>query len=185
MSKKIEPTAAMVDEAANAVSMEEMDTPLHLRSDLARQNLRNKARTALRAALNHPDAPGLFECDHTDYVHVDKAATRVDAAHEKGWDDAAQHIYNKGWEGVAALRKANPHRPAQPLPPERDGVVLVPADGHGAITTTKGQEFARLTFTTKQDLWYGPNLAARPGDWVIQTTTADRLTPGTWKVADQ
>ena len=51
--KKIEPTAAMVDEAANAVSMEEMDTPLHLRSDLARQNLRNKARTALRLSLIH------------------------------------------------------------------------------------------------------------------------------------
>ena len=116
-----------------------------------------------------------------DSVHVDEAARRVEAAREEGWDDAAQHIYNKGWEGVTALRKANPHRPVQELPPERDGVVLVPADGHKAITTTKGQEFARLTFTTKQDLWYGPNLAARPGDWVIQTTAGDRLTPGTWR----
>ena len=69
------------------------------------------------------------------------------------------------------------------LPPERDGVVLVPADGHKAITTTDGQEFSRLTFTTKQSLWYGPNLAARPGDWVIQTTAPGRLTPGTWKEA--
>ena len=116
-----------------------------------------------------------------DSVHVDEAARRVEAAREEGWDEAAQHIYNKGWEGVTALRKANPHRPVQELPPERDGVVLVPADGHKAITTTKGQEFARLTFTTKQDLWYGPNLAARPGDWVIQTTAGDRLTPGTWR----
>ena len=168
MSKKIEPTVAMILEAAST------GTPLG-----------TDAYAILRAALNHPDAAGLFECDHTDYVHVDEAATRVEAAHEKGWDDAAQHIYNKGWEGVAALRKANPHRPAQPLPPERDGMVLVPADGHEAITTKTGQEFARLTFTTKQDLWYGPNLAARPGDWVIQTTAADRLTSGTWKVDDQ
>ena len=137
----------------------------------------------ITAVLSHPDAAGLFECDYTDYVHVDEAATRVEAAREQGWDDAAQHIYNKGWEGVTALRKANPHRPAQPLPPERDGVVLVPADGHESITTTKGQEFARLTFTTKQDLWYGPNLAARPGDWVIQTTAADRLHYGTWQLA--
>ena len=75
--------------------------------------------------------------------------------------------------------------PALELPPERDGVVLIPADGHKAITTTDGQEFARLTFTTKQSLWYGPNLAARPGDWVIQTTSPGRLTPGTWKVAGQ
>lgn len=74
-------------------------------------------------------------------------------------------------------------RAAQELPPEYDGVVLVPADGHKAITTTDGQEFSRLTFTTKQSLWYGPNLAARPGDWVIQTTAPGRLTPGTWKEA--
>ena len=73
-------------------------------------------------------------------------------------------------------------RTAQPLPPERDGVVLVPAAGYKAITTAKGQEFTRLTFTTKLDLWYGPNLAARPGDWVIQTTAPDWITPGTWKV---
>ena len=71
------------------------------------------------------------------------------------------------------------------LPPERDGVVLVPADGHKAITTTEGQEFARLTFTTKQSIWYGPNLAAQLGDWVIQTTSPSRLIPGTWKVADK
>ena len=76
-------------------------------------------------------------------------------------------------------------RTVQELPPERDGVVLVPADGHKAITTTDGQEFARLTFTTKQDLWYGPNLAARPGDWVIQTTAPGRLISGTWKVDGQ
>ena len=179
--KKGEPTDAMVDEAANALCLNATGTSLSFQDDADKHTYRHRARVALRVVLNHPDAPGLFECDHTDYVHVDEAATRVEAAREQGWDDAAQHIYNKGWEGVTALRKANPHRPAQPLPPERDGVVLVPADGHEAITTTKGQEFARLTFTTKQDLWYGPNLAARPGDWVIQTTVADRLTPGTWR----
>lgn len=76
-------------------------------------------------------------------------------------------------------------RPVQELPPERDGVALVPADGHEAITTTDGQEFARLTFTAKRSIWYGPNLAAQPGDFVIQTTSRSRLTPGTWKVDDQ
>ena len=40
----------------------------------------------------------------------------LNAAREQGWDDAAQHIYNKGWEGVTALRKANPYRPALSLP---------------------------------------------------------------------
>ena len=76
-------------------------------------------------------------------------------------------------------------RTAPPLPPESDGVVLVPADGCRAITTTSGQEFARLTFTTKQSIWYGPNLAAQLGDWVIQTTSPSHLIVGTWKVADQ
>ena len=76
-------------------------------------------------------------------------------------------------------------RPAQELPTEHDGVVLVPADGHEVITTTDGQEFSRLTFTTKQSIWYGPNLAALPGDWVIQTTSRGRLISGTWKVDGQ
>ena len=75
---------------------------------------------------------------------------------------------------VAALRNTTP--------PEYDGAVLIPADGCRAITTTAGQEFCRLTFTTKQSIWYGPNLAARPGDWVIQTTSPSRLILGTWKV---
>lgn len=97
--KKIEPTEAMVDIVELADKLMVMDT-----------------RDLLRVVLNHPDAAGLFECDHTDYVHVDEAATRVEAAREQGWDDAAQHIYNKGWEGVTALRKANPHRPALSLP---------------------------------------------------------------------
>ena len=76
-------------------------------------------------------------------------------------------------------------RPPQGLPAEYDGAVLVPADGCRAITTTSGQEFSRLTFTTKQSIWYGPNLAAQLGDWVIQTTSPSRLILGTWKEADQ
>ena len=70
--KKIEPTQAMVDIVDLADKLMVMDT-----------------RDLLRTALNHPDAPGLFECDHTDYVHVDEAAARVEAAREQGWDDAA------------------------------------------------------------------------------------------------
>ena len=158
--KKIEPTAAMVRdvECWRSFTGTADRTPL---------------RPILRAALNHYDAPGLF---------ADEDALR--AAREEGWDQATRWIdsYQGGPNGrTTSARSANPYRPAQELPPERDGFVLVPADGHKAITTTKGQEFARLTFTTKQDLWYGPNLAARPGDWVIQTTAGDRLTPGTWR----
>lgn len=156
----------------------------------------------LRYILNHPDAAGLLAAEWkanaeaaaeraeraedrlADSVHVDEAARRVEAAREEGWDQATLWIdsYQGGPNGrTSSARAANPYRPVQEPPAEYDGAVLVPADGHKAITTTKGQEFARLTFTTKQDLWYGPNLAARPGDWVIQTTVGDRLTPGTWR----
>ena len=82
-----------------------------------------------------------------------------------------------GEDTTLAIRRTIPEPPA-----EYDGAVLVPADGHKAITTTDGQVFSRLTFTTKQSIWYGPNLAAKLGDWVIQTTSLSRLTPGTWQV---
>jgi len=70
-------------------------------------------------------------------------------------------------------------------PAEYDGAVLVPADGSECIATTDGKMFARLTFTTKQSLWYGPNLAAPLGHHIIQTTSLSRLIPDTWKEADQ
>ena len=158
MDKKIEPTDAMVEKVALGHKLMSMDD-----------------RTILRLALNHPDAPGLF-ADEDD----------LRAAREQGWDQATRWIdsYQGGPNGrTTSARSANPYRPVQELPPERDGVVLVPADGHESITTTDGQEFSRLTFTTKQSIWYGPNLAAQLGDLVIQTTVADRLTPGTWRAA--
>ena len=75
--------------------------------------------------------------------------------------------------------------PVQRIPAEYDGAVLIPADGCRAITTTSGQEFSRLTFTAKQSIWYGPNLAAPLGHYVIQTTSPSHLILGTWKEADQ
>ena len=166
--KKIEPTVAMILEAAST------GTPLG-----------TDARAILRAALNHPDAAGLFECDHTDYVHVDEAATRVEAAREQGWDDAAQHIYNKGWEGVAALRKANPHRPAQELPTE-NGAVIVPADGHEYIEAACfGVVWrAREAVLGLDGRWHG---VWRRGAGVaaVGSVSPGRITPGIWKLDGQ
>ena len=155
MSKKmIKPTDAMVLDLKFARALVAKDTV-----------------GALRAALNHPHARKLFECDHTDYVHVDEAATRVEAAREQGWDDAAQHIYNKGWEGVTALRKANPHRPALELPTE-DGAVIVPADGHEYIEIRAGKKSRRLTWDAESYVWYDARGTHLDAD----------ITPGTWKV---
>ena len=163
-SKKIEPTVAMILEAAST------GTPLG-----------TDARAILRAALNHPDAAGLFECDHTDYVHVDEAATRLEAAREQGWDDAAQHIYNKGWEGVAALRKANPHRPAPELPTE-DGAVIVPADGHDYIEARVYNKTYRAREAGRH--WAGGWHAAwRSGPEVRGVVGPEEIAPGTWQAA--
>lgn len=170
--KKIEPTDAMVDEAANALCLNATGTSLSFQDYADKHTYRHRARVALRVVLNHPDAPGLFECDHTDYVHVDEAATRVEAAREQGWDDAAQHIYNKGWEGVTALRKANPHRPVQDLPTE-DGAVIVPAEGREFIETQSGKKPRRLTWDAECFVWYDARGTHLHGD----------ITPGTWRVA--
>ena len=133
----------------------------------------------MRYILNHPDARGLFECDHTDYVHVDEAATRVEAAHEKGWDDAAQHIYNKGWEGVTALRKANPHRTAPALPTE-DGAVIIPADGHEYIVARVYNKTYRAREAVRH--WAGGWHAAwRSDEGALPYVISERIDPGTWK----
>lgn len=152
----------------------------------------------ITAVLSHPDARGLFtDEDDRPWEPLSKGdplnvgdevrcemygitttavVGRVDGGGNLWTTEGGLLIH--GESGSWYVRRA-----VQELPAEYDGAVLVPADGHESITTTKGQEFARLTFTTKQDLWYGPNLAARPGDWVIQTTAGDRLTPGTWRAA--
>lgn len=164
--KKIEPTDAMVADVGVVKAWFGLTS----------------TRDLLGLALNHPDAAGLFECDHTDYVHVDEAATRVEAAREEGWDEAAQHIYNKGWEGVDALRKANPHRPA-PVLPTAGGAVIVPADGRDYIEATANG----VTYRAREAmLAYG-------NDWHASWRTDSRnracvspehIVPGTWKVEE-
>ena len=156
--KKIEPTDAMVDAV-----------------EFAREFVALDARTIMRAALNHPDAPGLFECDYTDYVHVDEDDLR--AAREQGWDQATRWIdsYQGGPNGrTTSARSANPHRPVQELPTE-PGAVIVPADGHEYIETRAGKKSRRLTWDAECYVWYdarGTHLAAD-------------IIPDTWKVDGQ
>ena len=171
-SKQIEPTDAMVDEAASALSIDANGTSLHRRSDVVKHVYLKIARIALRAALRHPDAPGLF---------ADEDALR--AAREQGWDEAAQHIYNKGWEGVTALRAANPHRPAQELPTE-PGAVIIPADGHEYIEATMRGETVRAREATRSGAggWYA---AWRYGGKTSGLASSREITPGTWKVEEK
>ena len=153
--KKIEPTVAMILDAASTGTPSGTD-----------------ARAILRAALNHPDAPGLF---------ADEDALR--AAREQGWDEAAEYIHDHGWPTRAALREANPYRPAPVLPTE-PGTVIVPADGHEYIeATVHGQTWRAVqAFLDFSGNWVG---VWRSGAHVISSAAPGQVTPGTWKVDDQ
>ena len=157
--KKIEPTVAMVASAHSAALGRLTIDPMSY-------------RRILRVALNHPDAAELF---------ADEDALR--AAREQGWDEAAQHIYNKGWEGVTALRAANPHRPAQELPTE-PGAVIIPADGHEYIEATMRGETVRAREATRSGAggWYA---AWRYGGKTSGLASSRAITPGTWTVAEK
>lgn len=100
---------------------------------------------------------------------------------------AAKYVYTAKERPLGFLGDGTWHvrRPAPELPPERDGVVLVPADGHKAITTANGRKFSRLTYSAELSMWYGPRLDAGPWEDDIQKTAASRLNHDTWKVADQ
>ena len=167
--KKIEPTDAMVADVGVVKSWFGL----------------TNVRDILGLALNHPDAAGLFECDHTDYVHVDEAATRVEAAHEQGWDQATLWIdsYQGGPNGrTTSARSANPYRPVQELPTE-PGAVIVPADGHEHITATVGGKtyHAREAIFSCSVLWLG---VWRSTDSTAVSALPEDITPGTWKMEE-
>lgn len=196
--KKIEPTAAMVDEAANAVSMEEMDTPLHLRSDLARQNLRNKARTALRAALNHPDAPGLFADeddrpweslngpvrvgDEVRRDHCGIITTGVVARVDEDGDPLTAEGYLIGLRdyGTWHVRRVAPELPT------KCGTVIVANDGHKFIKAEVDgiAHRAREAVLGANGWWYGAWRKAE-GDGLLSAMFPEHISAPTWKVDDQ
>ena len=158
MSKKqIEPTNSMVGGVELGHKLMQMDI-----------------RAILRAALNHPDAAGLFADEHA-----------LRAAREQGWDQAVDWI--RGDQGgpsgrTTNARLANPHRPVQELPTEK-GAVIVPADGRGYIEATR---YGRTWRAMQAALDFS-------GDWVgawcseadvIAYIAPEEITPGTWKVDD-
>lgn len=208
--KKIEPTDAMVDEAANALCLNATGTSLSFQDYADKHTYRHRARVALRVVLNHPDAPGLFAAEWkanaeaaaeraeraedrlADSVHVDEAARRVEAAREQALDEG----WNEGWNGAAnalgrigfrhltpTIRDANPYRPAPALPTE-DGAVIVPAEGHEFIEATICGEthYARAALRSWVGDWYA---AWRAGERKCGLAASGDITPGTWRVADQ
>ena len=175
--KKIEPTDAMVEAGASS-AWEEANPGIlgwNSISERHKEGCRRDARAVLTAALNHPDAAGLFTDEDT-----------IRAAREEGWDQATRWIdsYQGGPNGrTTSARSANPYRPVQELP-TKDGAVIVPAEGHEFIEATICGEthYARAALRSWVGDWYA---AWRAGERKCGLAASGDITPGTWKVGDQ
>lgn len=159
MNEKIEPSEEMVKSAHAAALGRSMGDP-------------KTYELILRAALNHPDAEGLFTNENN--LRDDR---------EQGWDEAADwSIHNINDIDAERIRAANPYRRDQELP-TKDGSVIVHLE-HEAIQardhTGHLNDFHRLTFDEDTQTWYGMDLAGN-----LRWTTADDIIPGTWKVEEK
>ena len=197
MDEKIEPTDAMVDEAANALALETSGTALHLQSDAAKHTYRHRARVALRVVLNHPDAPGPFAAD------ADRPWEPLNGGPVHVGDEVREEWYGVTRTGVVGRVDGNGdpwtaeggyigpilggtwyvRRTVKPLPTE-PGTVIVPAEGHEYITATVGGMTyrAREAILLGRDDWHA---AWRSDTSVTIYATPDQITPGTWKVGNR
>ena len=185
--KKIEPTDAMVEEAL----FQRPITP-------------DTTRSILRAALNHPDAAGLFadEGDRPweplnegdplnvgDEVRRDHEGATVTAVVGEVDEDGDPWTAEDGLIGLRRYGTWYVRRAVQELPTE-DGAVIVPAEGREFIEAEglAGQTFiAREAVVCESDFgpanvlegaWRRADTGARVGGQVSR----DFITPGTWKV---
>ena len=197
--KKIEPTEEMVGEAANALFLEVTETPLRFQPTLTKLSYLARARMALRAALNHPDARGLFvdEDDRPwepldgrplragyevrrDYQGITRIAVvgRVD---EGGDPWAAEG----GFIGSLGVGTWYFRRPVQELP-TKCGTVIVANDGHKFIKAEVDgiAHRAREAVLGANGWWYGAWRKAE-GDGLLSAMFPEHISAPTWKVDDQ
>ena len=191
MDKKIEPTDAMVEAGASS-AWEEANPGIlgwNSISERHKEGCRRDARAVLTAALNHPDAAGLFtdEDDRPweplapgDPLHAGdevrgelNGVTRTAVVGRVGkdgdlWSTEGALIGYRDWDTWHV------RRPVQELP-EEDGAVIVPADGRQFIETRTGKKSRRLTWDAECLVWYDARGTRLYGD----------ITPGTWKVDGQ
>ena len=181
MSKKIEPTDAMVEHIELGHKLMHMDD-----------------RTILRLALNHSDAHGLFT-DKDDQPW--KSLKKGDPVH--AGDEVRQEWYGVTRGGIVGRVDGNGdpwtaeggyigpilggtwyvRHTVKPLPTE-PGTVIVPAEGHEYITATVGG----VTYRAREAILIGENqwhAAWRSDEGVLIYVTPDQITPGTWKVGNR
>ena len=178
--KKIEPTVAMILDAAS--------TGAPLGTD---------ARAVLTAALNHPDAPGLFADEDDRPWESLGESDQVCVGDEVKWDyygltmtatvarvDKTGSLYTAAGlhVGVRSVGTWHVRRAIQELPTE-DGVEIVPAGGGPIGAAHPGGKFTthHATYDSYLGSWVGVWRAAS-GRVTVSSVSPGDITPGTWKV---
>ena len=188
MDKKIEPTDAMVDIV-----------------DLADKLMVTGTRDLLRAALNHPDARGLFADEDARPWEPLDGPVRVGDEVRQEWYGVTRSGIVAGVDGngdpwtaeggyIGPILGGTWHarRAAQPTLPTTDGAVIIPADGREYIEAeVNGQTFITREAVVCQSefgpanvlegAWRRSDNRARAGGQLSR----DFITPGTWREADQ
>lgn len=197
--KKIEPTEAMVEAGASSAWEETNPGILGWNSltERHKEGCRRDARAVLRAALNHPDARGLFT-DEDDRPWEPLNGRRVyvgdEVRQELNGVTRGGIVSRVDWSGdpwtaegafigLLDIGTWYVRRAAQELPTE-DGAVIVPADGHEYITAT----FDGETYHAREAILLGSGhwqAAWRSDEGVMVYVIAEWIDPDTWKVADQ
>ena len=198
MDKKIKPTDEMVNEAAHALALHATGMALRFQDDLEVRAYRNKASAALRAALNHPDAPGLF-ADEDDRpweplnegdplnvgdevrreahgITITAVVGRVDAFGNLWTTEGGLLIHSKS--GTWHVR-----RHIQELPTKRHTVIIA-NDGYEHIEAVVSGVIWRTSeaILGLDGRWHG---VWRAGQVAVGSTSSASITPGTWKVDDR
>ena len=201
MDKKIEPTDAMVTVAAHALCIDATGMSLYFTHDPAKHPYGNRARIALRAALNHPDAAGLFAGEDARPWEPLNGPVRVGdevRRDHRGMTTTAVvgRVDGLGdpWTAEGGLIRVPSsgtwyvRRHVQELPTE-SGAVIVPAEGcaHIEASAIGGVWRAKEAALGADGMWHGVwrRVSGGVGMPVGPFALPEIITPGTWQVDDQ
>lgn len=200
--KKIEPTDAMVEAGASS-AWEEANPGIlgwNSISERHKEGCRRDARAVLTAALNHPDARGLFADKDDrpweplnkwdpvrvgDEVRQDYGGVTLTAV--VGRVDEDGDPWTTEGNLIGLLRYGTWYvRRAAPELPTRCGTVIVANDGHKFIKAEVDgiAHRAREAVLGANGWWYGAWRKAE-GDGLLSAMFPEHISAPTWKVDDQ
>lgn len=202
MGKKIEPTDAMVEAGASS-AWEEANPGIlgwNSISERHKEGCRRDARAVLTAALNHPDAAGLFAdvdarpwepLDVDDQVRVgdevrqDRCGVIRTGVVARVDEDGDPWTAEGGFIGLPGVGTWSVRRTVQELP-TKCGTVIVANDGHKFIKAEVDgiAHRAREAVLGANGWWYGAWRKAE-GDGLLSAMFPEHISAPTWKVDDQ